>query len=643
MYSLTWSTMAEGEKWAKAVTSVAKAAGILKDAMDQLDEEAVRTHHKTVADAIKKLSTAHQSYVKVVSGDEGKKDATKEYEDIRLKNEELLVRAEQWLDVGQAGNGAVAANMEVSSTPSQPDMTAMLKQLQAQAAAMEQQRVMIEKQAAILAQYQSADLNRPRTADVSHHVVGEMSVDVLHEPENSHNQGSAASTSPRRSSVSSDTGRSASDVGLDRLAEALQRGFSIPQPELPVFDGNPLEFTKFFHCFETVIESKVVDDKTRLMYLIQQCRGEAKEAIDMCALLPSHEGYKQARDILLSRYGRKHHVARACVERIVAGPQIKANDPKALSRLALDMQRTSITLKATGYSGDVDNSETLKRLVRRLPTYLRQRWVDVSIDILEKDREPRFDDLAKFVDSKARAANSVYGLELAERAHDDVTMQSSNRNRGQHVRQPFEHQPRTTTLAAAAEPERLYRTRQCGACQGACVFLDRCNKFKSLSMQQRKQMVADQNRCINCLKTGHHVDGCLKDSFCRQDGCSTKHHYILHEQNETGVTCAASSTVSGCYLGIVPVQVECNGKTCYTYALLDDGSQKSLCTDRLLNVLGVEGTDVNFSVSSVTEVDVSYTGKQIDLFVKPVTGGDAVKIERCWTIPKLPANVECAP
>ena len=223
-------------------------------------------------------------------------------------------------------------------------------------------------------------------------------------------------------------------------------------------------------------------------------------------------------------------------------------------------------------------------------------------------------------------------------------MQSSSRNRGQHVRQPFEHQPRTTTLGAAAEPERVYRTRQCGACQGACVFLDQCSKFKSLSMQQRKQLVADQNRCINCLKTGHNVDECLKYSFCRQDGCSVKHHYILHEQVETSVACAASSNSdSGFYLGIVPVQVECNDKMCYTYALLDDGSQKSLCTDRLLNVLGVEGSNVNFSVSSVTEENVPHTGKQIDLLVRPVTGGDAVKVERCWTIPKIPAGVECAP
>ena len=172
--------------------------------------------------------------------------------------------------------------------------------------------------------------------------------------------------------------------GLSQLAETLQRGFSLPQVELPTFSGDALEYSNFICCFETAIETRVSDPRTRLMYLIQQCRGEAKRAIDMCSLIsPASKGYREAREILKSLYGNNHHVARACVDKIINGPSIKPSDVKGLANLSLDMKRTSITLSATGYSGDVDNTETLKRLVKRLPQYLRQRWVDVALDIID--------------------------------------------------------------------------------------------------------------------------------------------------------------------------------------------------------------------------------------------------------------------
>ena len=49
--------------------------------------------------------------------------------------------------------------------------------------------------------------------------------------------------------------------------------------------------------------------------------------------------------------------------------------------------------------------------------HLRAKWVDVAHSINEPasgrhGREPRFSDLAKFVDEKSRIASSMYGLDL---------------------------------------------------------------------------------------------------------------------------------------------------------------------------------------------------------------------------------------
>ncbi|KAH3751191.1 hypothetical protein DPMN_185740 [Dreissena polymorpha] len=77
------------------------------------------------------------------------------------------------------------------------------------------------------------------------------------------------------------------------------------------------------------------------------------------------------------------------------------------------MQRCEITLSQLVFGTDIDNSENLKQIVRRLPTHVRIKWFDVSHSISESGREPCFNsDLSQFVDEKTRAAISMYGVEL---------------------------------------------------------------------------------------------------------------------------------------------------------------------------------------------------------------------------------------
>ena len=40
-----------------------------------------------------------------------------------------------------------------------------------------------------------------------------------------------------------------------------------------------------------------------------------------------------------------------------------------------------------GFVSDIDNSDSLRRIVKRLPTYLRVKWVDVAHSIMESGRE----------------------------------------------------------------------------------------------------------------------------------------------------------------------------------------------------------------------------------------------------------------
>ena len=110
------------------------------------------------------------------------------------------------------------------------------------------------------------------------------------------------------------------------LASALDVAFNIPRAEILTFDGDPLEYCQFIHNFDANIASLISDPRKRLAYLIQYCRGEAKQVIENCCMYESERGYKKARKILYHQFGRPHIVAQAHVNQLTKGQMIKPTD-----------------------------------------------------------------------------------------------------------------------------------------------------------------------------------------------------------------------------------------------------------------------------------------------------------------------------
>ena len=82
---------------------------------------------------------------------------------------------------------------------------------------------------------------------------------------------------------------------------------------------------------------------------------------------------------------------------------------------------------------------------------------------------------------------------------------------------------------------------------------------------------------------------------------------------QPSVSCAAtySSTPKNC-LGVIPVMVEgMNGKPCETFALLDDGADKTLCDERLLDALNVSSRPVTFNISTVNRQHYPWAGDRL--------------------------------
>ena len=285
-------------------------------------------------------------------------------------------------------------------------------------------------------------------------------------------------------------------------------------------------------------------------------------------------GYAEATKLLKERYGQNYRIAASHVQRLVEGPPIKSEDGTALQQFSVQLTSCANTLEKIGYLDKLNNSDNLKKIIDRLPYAMRVKWRDNVDRIVEREsRDVTIKDVNDFVTAKARAAtHPVFG-----KISNDRSKLSKQHQKLQ------QHSKASGFLVQSQSPN-------CPQC-GSNHWLSRRDKFKKQSLEERQKFVRQKKLCNNCLSTGHFVRSCPKESFCKVDGCTSKHSTFPHpktkqptntgkneaeqdkkvpesenpEGNQTGSANndyiksnrTSSSAVTG--LAIVPVQVKAKG------------------------------------------------------------------------------------
>lgn len=98
----------------------------------------------------------------------------------------------------------------------------------------------------------------------------------------------------------------------------------------------------------------------------------------------------------------------------------------------------------------------------------------------------------------------------------------------------------------------------------------------------------------------------------------------------------ASTKRSNVYLRIVPVKVVgTDGRTVETFALLDSGSDVSLCDKRLISELGLVSVEKTFSLTTLNEVKRDRCGLEVDLQVVSLDNEHSILLEGVWSVVRL--------
>ena len=281
------------------------------------------------------------------------------------------------------------------------------------------------------------------------------------------------------------------------------------------------------------------------------------------------------------------------------------------------------------------SGQLLLDVANRLPGTLKRRYLDYLVRWNLDLNRPGFDSLRDFISHELSVMSSDYAQTFFRSEDKDKPRDSGYGRASVHVRQvAVKSQDRPLKESATKTGSGIVKSRGpkvpplCFVCDDATSrhFLGSCTKFINLSMDDKKQIVINANRCLNCSAKGHFAQKCSLICKCTVCGANNvhKHATALHdvfggitpaELGAAGVESVCetgsstenvsgenpiqpsvkklSSTLNGVLLRTSAVKVinPINGKSALAYAQHDAGSQVTLVSDRLKNELGLDVRD----------------------------------------------------
>ena len=397
-----------------------------------------------------------------------------------------------------------------------------------------------------------------------------------------------------------------------------------------------------------------------------------KELMQSCSSMEGDRGYSEARRLLKERYGQNYRIAAAHVQQLIDGPVIKSEDGAALQQFSTRLTSCTNTLKELGYLSKLNNPDSLKKIIGKLPYGMHLKWRDVVNSIMQvQKREVTIEDITKFVNAKARAVSHPIFGKISEPDRNAQIKDSSKCSNGftgfkaASYGTPVDRTSRNNNGANTTEPK-------CPLCKSN-HWLARSREFRGKSLEDRLKIVKDKDLCNNCSTIGHFTRRCPKNSFCKVEGCRATHSTFLHpkpmansQSQSAGINANSSdmapsqldlprsettassfinmsskSTISSAIgLVILPVKVKSPGNPTLVeiYAFFDNSSNASFCTKKLLNRLGLEGRQSKISLTTLRGTNKSVQCSLIDLQV--LNKENMVEISSVYSTPSLPVNKE---
>ncbi|XP_073725195.1 uncharacterized protein [Misgurnus anguillicaudatus] len=419
--------------------------------------------------------------------------------------------------------------------------------------------------------------------------------------------------------------------------DTTEKYYKGPSPTIPYFrNKDPSEFARL----KMALDNLLPPDSTEMFkyqILVDHLKLE-----DACLIADSYlhspTPYRDTMMALNERFGQPHQVALKRIATILDSPDISRNDPSSFEKFSLQVQSLVGLLKTLGQEGSIELQcgSHVARLLSKLPPERRADFrrhmlhlpgvtyslMDLADWLKYESWCQSYDDQTSRMESRPKTESRV-----AQRSRrTTATLLTGSGNSSEAI----------VTYPVAKDEERAKSKLAvyCFYCQTSEHAFSQCPKIPTLTKDQLSEWIRTSRRCWRCGRA-HQAAQCGLKKPCPV--CQRKHLRILHEVNERPAieaskteACLVSSATQTLYLNkptsskkvllkVVRVLLHHGDNTLDTFAILDDGSERTMLLTEAAQKLGLQGTPENLALRTIRHDVQTINGAAVSFHISPYT------------------------
>ncbi|XP_014876949.1 uncharacterized protein LOC106939156 [Poecilia latipinna] len=402
--------------------------------------------------------------------------------------------------------------------------------------------------------------------------------------------------------------------------------YGVPTPKIPDFiTDNEREFANLKLALDNLLEPYPdLSEKYKYHVLLEHLKlPEAQMIGQSCRHDPFP--YSATMHALQLQYGQPHQLAQAEIAAIVTAPAVKSGDAQAFQSFALRVHLlVSMLLSLEGPQGmELNCCSHVDHLLSKLPRYYRDGFIEylqLHGKLNTKSLNPyNLQDLNGWLQGKAqqqRLSNRLVQRYQLEKPANNGKEKIPYKGKGQsvavyHGADPI--QPNSCNKPASSSVKKPYKVH-CLFCDSTEHYISRCPTIKVQSTAELDKWITEGKRCWKCARA-HTPESCNLKKPCSD--CGDIHLQVLHgiaqhssshrqpKPSESRVYLTPSTNSSKVLLKVVPVLLHNKSNSVETFAVLDDGAQRTMILPTAVQQLRLNGALETLALRTV-RTDVTH-------------------------------------
>jgi len=375
----------------------------------------------------------------------------------------------------------------------------------------------------------------------------------------------------------------------------------LPRIDIPKFNGSPSEWLSFKDLFSSlIVANPTLSYVEKLQYLKTSLVGSASHLLKNTTL--TADNFQKAWDALISFYENRRLLVNSALQSLMNLKRMTKESAAEMEQLYTSIMQIYRTLETLKRPVNTWDDIFVFITVQRLDPESVKAW---EHHLGPSKEPPTWTQFNEFLMSRLL---SLQAFEKSRSGKSSSSIPTSAKSHYQgKVKDIHSNKPSSCYLCSSNH------------------YIANCPQYNSKSVQQRIAIINKHKLCFNCLGP-HRVVSCRITKRCQK--CGHKHHTTIHQKNSSKVdnSNSASSTSENA-LSIEPKSTEThvlhssiekrpscsyallataqilviadNGKTTKVRALIDQDSEISIVSERLVQLLHLTRSHSSISLIGV--------------------------------------------